>query len=280
MYGAVIGDLAGSIYEYPEFLNSRKKIINKEIRRQALTKSLLIEDNAFFSDDTILTIAILDSILNKGKKSYSQSLKEYGVNYRDFKPKFTPYFTKIFSPGFVNWLDGKTEGNSIGNGCAMRVSPVGFMFNNLGRVLDEARESCCPTHLSVDGIYGAKAVAESIFLYRKGMSSEDSYKMICKKYNYPFEYNLKELRESHMFSSKCATTVPICLYIAAHSDSFEEAIRNTFSIGGDTDTNCCIVGGLAEAKFGVPEYLVSQAKTFLPQEFIDILEKGYSLMCK
>lgn len=124
MYGSIIGDIAGSIYEYDEFNNSEKSIINLEKRQEILYKKDLIEENCFFSDDTILTIAILDSILNG--ISYSDKLKEYGLKYGKEKLNKPNYFEYMFSSNFTQWCKGEKEGNSIGNGCMMRIAPIVF----------------------------------------------------------------------------------------------------------------------------------------------------------
>ena len=146
MWGAVIGDLAGSIYEY-EQIKSVKPVKNKEI----------IPDNAFYSDDTILTIAILDAIMHD--IDYEKYLKLYGNKYSTFKPNIEPYFEKVFSPGFIKWCEGKKEGISTGNGAMMRISPVGYMFNSEKEVKENSRLATMPSHNSKEAIDAAEKVA-------------------------------------------------------------------------------------------------------------------------
>lgn len=117
MYGAIIGDLAGSIYEYDQFKEVKSIHINK-----------IIEDNAFYSDDTILTIAIIDAILDD--KNYGKYLRKYIKDYSGYEPNFFPYFENSFSPATLKWVHSNFEGNSLGNGAMMRISPVGYLFNS------------------------------------------------------------------------------------------------------------------------------------------------------
>lgn len=121
MYGNIIGDLAGSIYEYGQI----KKVSH-------ITIDEVITKDSFISDDTILTIAIIDAILND--KKYEQKLREYGRKYEDFIKTDIPYFEKTFSPGFLKWVHGDFEGKSCGNDAMMRIVPIGYLFNSLEKV--------------------------------------------------------------------------------------------------------------------------------------------------
>ena len=115
MYGAIIGDIAGSIYEYNQLKEIKKIKINE-----------IIPENGFFSDDTILTVAVADAIQHGG--DYEKYLRLYGKKYENYRPNHEPYFKTSFSPGFIKWINGEKEGNSIGNGALMRISPVGFFL--------------------------------------------------------------------------------------------------------------------------------------------------------
>lgn len=139
MWGAVIGDLAGSIYEF-EQIKGIKSIKTNEI----------IPQNAFFSDDTILTIAIAEAC--QTDKDYEGHLKKYGHMYKDYKPDYKPYFRTSFSPGFIKWCNSNEIGTSIGNGAMMRISPVGFLFDNESDVKENARLATIPSHNSKEAI--------------------------------------------------------------------------------------------------------------------------------
>ena len=253
MFGAVIGDLAGSIYEYDQIKIAHEVSINN-----------IIEEDAFFSDDTILTIAILDAILSK--KDYGEKLKEYGKKYETYLPNHKPYFKTTFSPGFTKWVNGDYVGESQGNGAMMRVSPVGYLFDNEKDVLENARLATIPSHNDEVSIKYAQTVALIIYYFRKGYSKNE----IIQKMN----LEIKKPSISK-FNYTCDATIDLCLYCIFNSNSFEESIRLSISFGGDTDTNACIVASMAEAAYGIEKSLVEKATSKLPNEFVSMLEKGY-----
>ncbi|MCF0126882.1 MAG: ADP-ribosylglycohydrolase family protein [Clostridia bacterium] len=153
MLGAIIGDLAGTKYEFQEFLDSRKGIINLERRKSILDPNMkLITENSFISDDSILTIAIAESIIYN--IDYEQSLKKYGKKYGNKPNNRKGFFKNAFSPTFIKWAnaDNHEKGISQGNGSAMRVSFVGYLFNSLSKVQSEAKKSAIPSHNSPQAI--------------------------------------------------------------------------------------------------------------------------------
>ena len=230
MWGAVIGDLAGSIYEYQQTKHFSK-----------LNPKELINEKSFYSDDTILTIAILDAILND--KNYEYYLKKYAKNFLTYKPEFTPYFKGIFSPGFTKWALDQENGKSIGNGAMMRISAVGYLFSNKKDIINNARLVTIPSHNSLEAINSATMVALIIFLARLGSSKEE----IIKKLNLKLNYS-----DFNGFNTTCYKTIDNYLYALFTSNSFEESLLKVISFGGDTDTNACIVGSMAEALYGIP----------------------------
>jgi len=251
MYGAIIGDLAGSIYEFEQ----TKKIHNINIKN-------IIEDNSFYSDDTILTIAIADAILNG--KDYEKYLRHYVREYSSYKPNFEPYFKTPFSPNLIKWADSNLIGTSIGNGAMMRISPIGFMFDTEKEVIDNARLATIPSHNSKEAIEAATKIALAIFYFRKGFTKEEVYNKLQIELKYkPFE----------KFNVTCNETIDNCLYVLYNSNGFEDAIRKSIYLGGDTDTNACIVGSMAEALYGVTDELVQKVNSKLPNKFKKILSK-------
>ena len=258
MLGAIIGDLAGSIYEYSQV----KKVSSIKINN-------LIEENAFFSDDTILTIAIADAIINS--KDYSQKLKEYAFKYNNSVPKNIPYFDTMFSPNFVKWSIGEIEGNSSGNGAMMRISPVGYLFDKEEDVIKQSYLATIPSHNSTDAIRSSKIIALIIFYARNGLSKQE----IIEKLNLKIQKPIVK-----KFNYACSDTIDLCLYSLFTSNSFEESIKLAISFGGDTDTNACIVGSMAEAMYGISEELQQKALSKLPTEFVCILNTAYDRMLK
>lgn len=259
MYGAIIGDLAGSIYEF----NQIKKI-------NTISVNKIIDENSFYSDDTILTIAILDAILNNDI-NYEKYIKKYIKEYLNYKPDYKPYFKSPFSPQLIKWYQGNIVGQSKGNGAMMRISPIGYLFNTEYNVIRHSLLATIPSHYSIEAINAAQIVSLIIYYGRLGMTKEE----IINKLDISLDY-----QPFNKFNTICSETLPNCLYALFSSKSFEEAIRKIISFGGDTDTNACIVGSMAEALYGIDDSLILLAKKKIPNEFTDILENGYSQVKK
>lgn len=254
MWGAIIGDLAGSIYEFSQIKNVTPIKVDN-----------LISNKAFFSDDTILTIAILDAVLND--KNYEKYLKIYGKKYQNYKPDFTPYFKSTFSLSFTNWINSNKQGISKGNGAMMRISSIGYLFETEEDVLKHSTLATIPSHNSKEAIECANMIAMIIYLARKGFTKEEIIKKLNIKLNY---------RDFSKFNTTCYETIDNCLYALFTTNSFEEAIKKVISYGADTDTNACITGSMAEALYGIDESIINEASKKIPDEFAKVLKIGYS----
>ena len=253
MLGAIYGDKAGSIYEF----NQTKKI-------ESINPEKLMLPNSFYSDDTIETIAVIDAIINN--KNYEDTLREYILENIDYKPKFKPYFKTAFSPGTIKWAKGIGRDDSIGNGAMMRISPVGYLFDSEEDVIENARLVTIPSHNSKEAIESATIVALMIFYFRNGLTKEEVFKKLNLLVKYePFR----------KFNTTCNETLGNCLYALYNSTSFEDSIRKTLLMGGDTDTNCCIVGSVAESLYGMSEKQREDAISNLPSDYVKILKKVY-----
>ena len=251
MYGAIIGDLAGSVYEYEQ---------SRKVSRLNIDK--LLPDNCFYSDDTILTIAITDAIINSGE--YGEYLKKYIQDYYNYHPDFKPYFKSPFSPSTMKWGIGNYQGISKGNGAMMRISPVGYLFDNEKEVIENAKLATIPSHNSTEAIYCATQIALIIFYLRKGISLNKIYQKLDINLNYiPFT----------KFNTTCSETIDNCLYALYYSNSFIDAIKRTIDMGGDTDTNAAIVGGMAEVLYGIDDYLIEYVNKKISKEFRNVLLK-------
>ena len=253
MLGAIYGDKAGSIYEYDQ-LKEIKPINPKE----------LILENSFYSDDTIETIAVTDAIVNN--EDYEKKLREYILEYEDYRPNHKPYFKTSFSPGTIKWAKGLGRNDSIGNGALMRISPVGYLFNTEEEIKENTYLATIPSHNSYEAIDSATIIALMIYYFRKGYTKEEVYHKLNLKVKYtPFK----------KFNTTCYQTLDNCLYALYQSNSFEDSIRKTLLMGGDTDTNCCIVGSISESLYGMNQKEKEDAKKNLPTEFIKVLTKAY-----
>ena len=251
MFGSIYGDLAGSIYEFEQL---------KEIK--SIDNGGYLSDKSFFSDDTILTVAICAAI--KDDKDYDKYLRKYIIDYIDYKPDFHPYFRSSFSPNLIKWAKSDLEGHSQGNGAMMRISPVGFLFDNEEEVIENSKLATIPSHNSEEAIDSATKIALIIFYLRKGYSKEEVFNMLDINVKYtPFK----------KFNTTCKETIDNCLYAFYYSNSFIDAMQKTLLMGGDTDTNCAIVGGMAEACYGIDETIIHDVNMKIPHKFVEVLTK-------
>ena len=254
MLGAVAGDIIGSIYEF----NNIK------------TKNFpLFSPQCHFTDDTVLTVAVADVILNGGE--YAERLKQY----------YRRYPNAGYGTNFKIWGESSSSEpyNSWGNGSAMRVSPVGFAFADLDRVLKEAKRSAEVTHNHPEGIKGAQATAAAIFLARTGKSKSDIKSYIETTFAYDLSQTLAAIRPYYQFDVSCQGSVPQAIIAFLESTDFEDAIRNAVSLGGDSDTIACITGGIAGAFYGsVPASIAQQALNYLDQPLRTVTEEFMSLL--
>jgi ADP-ribosylglycohydrolase len=229
LIGAIAGDMIGSIYE------------RRNIRT---TEFPLFRPACRFTDDTVLTVALADSILND--VAYSLLLKDYYRRYPDAG----------FGGAFIHWAEtpGQVPYNSWGNGSAMRVSPVAWAYERLDEVLEQAKRSAEVTHNHPEGIKGAQAIASAVFLARTGHEKAQIRSYVEETFAYDLSETLEALRESYRFDVSCQGSVPQALIAFLASEDFEDAVRKAISIGGDSDTIACMAGAIAHAYYGgVPD---------------------------
>jgi ADP-ribosylglycohydrolase len=170
--------------------------------------------------------------------------------------------------------------NSWGNGSAMRVSPVGFVYATLDDVLTEARRSAEVTHDHPEGIKGAQAVASAVFLARTGQSKEQIKHYVERTFAYELDTPLDEIRPSYEFHVSCQKSVPQAMRAFLESDNFEDAVRKAVSLGGDSDTLACMAGGIAQAFFGgVPPAITSRVYEALDDRLGDVTRKFTEAFC-
>jgi type I restriction enzyme M protein len=273
MYGAIIGDVAGS---YPEVLemNAKKDKIKRSVmeRKLIMDKSVpLFNENSSCTDDSVLTCAIADAILNG--KDYGTTLKEYGLREVDMDKDL--YGRSRFGKSFTEWITGDYIGDSYGNGSAMRISPVAFLFDDLDKIKEQSYKATMPSHNHPESLQAAEAVAVAIYMLNCKISKEEIRKYIERHY-FSLKFNLDDLREDYIFTSKATGSVPQAIYCFLISNDFEDAIRKAISIGGDTDTIAAITGSLAEAYYGVPEYLIEAVKPYFKDYMFPVIDKFYN----
>ena len=274
MLGAIIGDLAGSSYEVEEVLYWKENHIPRpyEDRMKIMDKNVpLFSKNSSTTDDTSWTCAIYDAIIN-GDFDYEKYLRKYGI--RDLNKGKDIYGRSRFGKGSVAWIKGNYQGNSYGNGAAMRISPIGFCFDSFEQIKEESYKATIPSHNHIEAIKSAEAVAVAIYLLKSGIDRLELKDYIEKTY-YKLDFDLEELRHNYTFTSKAKESVPQAFYVFFASNDFEDAIRKAISIGGDTDTIASITGALAESYYGVPEEIKKQVIPFLDEDTYNLLDSRY-----
>lgn len=273
MLGAIIGDVAGSLYEVEEVLAYKKKEpISYESRIKILDKSVpLFREGSSYTDDTVLTCAIAECILNKG--NYEEYLKKYGKKELDLG--LDAYGRSRFGQGFVDWVLGNSTGNSFGNGCAMRVSAIPMYYDNPERILEETYKATITSHNHEESVKATKAVALAIHLAKNKASKYEIKRTIEIECGYNFDFDLENLQRTYTFSSKAASSVPQAIFCFLISNSFEDSIRKAISIGGDTDTIAAITGSVAESYYGIPKHIIKDVYNFIPDYVKNIVERFY-----
>lgn len=247
--GSIVGDVIGSIYEF------------KNIKSVDFP---LFDDRCIFTDDTVLTIAVADALLNK--KEFARNIWEYGNRYP----------TAGYGGTFCSWLsdDNLVPYNSWGNGSGMRVSAVGFAYNTIQDVLEISKQTAEITHNHPEGIKGAQSISSAIFLARQGYSKIAIKDYISQTFNYNLNFTLDEIRPTYKFEVSCQKSVPQAIVSFLESADFESSIRLAISIGGDSDTIAAMCGGISAAFYKeIPQEIIDFTLSKLPQEFIDIINQ-------
>jgi ADP-ribosylglycohydrolase len=228
----------------------------------------LLNDKCFFTDDTVMTLAIAKAILHS-KSDYSD-LSSLSIKYMQEVGRNYPSCGYGGSFGLWVFSNNPKPYNSFGNGAAMRVSPVGFVAKSLDQAISLSKKVTEVTHNHPEGIKGAEATAVAIYLARNGYNINDIKNYIDKHY-YKMNFTLDEIRDTYKFNETCQDTVPQAIMAFLESTSFEDAIRNAISIGGDSDTLAAITGGIAEACYGIPKEIRNKALTYLDKRLLNIL---------
>lgn len=284
MYGAIIGDIVGSKYEF-------NNIKTKEFP--------LFSNDCDYTDDTIMTVAVAKAIMLSLNEQFKTSGK--GRSFRDFLIETMQDFGRRFphpkgayGANFSMWLQQNNPApyNSFGNGSAMRVSPCGLVALTLEEAVTLARVSASVSHNHPEGIKGAEAVASAVFMAKTGKTKDEIRKYIEDNY-YALDFTLDSIRETYSFDGSCQGSVPQAIVAFLESDNFEDAIRNVVSIGGDTDTTAAITGSIAWTYYiiqsenyinwvedildGSMKNIKEQSKKYLPEEFIKIADEFHEL---
>jgi ADP-ribosyl-[dinitrogen reductase] hydrolase len=247
LFGAIAGDIIGSVYEKMNCKSTVFKLFLNACR---------------FTDDSVMTIALADSILNA--TPIAQTLQRYGRKYPNAG----------YGGTFIEWIfqSEPKPYNSWGNGSAMRVSPVGWAYHSAEEVLEQAKISAEVSHNHPEGIKGAQATAMCVFLARTGNTKEEIKTYIENTFQYDLSKSIDDMRPTYTFDVSCQGSVPQAIRAFYESTDFESAIRLAISLGGDSDTIACITGGIAQAYYKtIPQEIVHEVMQRLPKELLEVV---------
>ena len=256
MIGAIFGDVVGSVYEFDNIKTKQFELFSADCE---------------FTDDTVMTVAVADALLKyesitdvaKFKETLIKTMHRYGRAYPD--AGYGGHFGMWLMHGFT-----KPYG-SYGNGSAMRVSPVAWYANSLEEAIDLAKASAEVTHDHPEGIKGAVVTAGAAYLARTGASMEEIKAFVARSYK--IDFTLDEIRPTYLFTETCQNTVPQAMQAFFESESFEDAVRNGVSIGGDSDTLCAITGAVAQAYYGMTEAERKKVLSYLDSELCEVISR-------
>ena len=261
MYGAILGDIIGSPYEFD--MGDKTKDFP------------LFSDESYFTDDTVMTLAVAEAFIGAPddedviRKRLIKTMQTWGHRYPGAG----------YGVRFCDWLDCSDPQpyNSWGNGSAMRVSSVAWLFDDINTVRRMAKISADVTHNHPEGIKGAEATAAAIFLGRTGHSKDEIKAYIEGEFNYDLSRTCDEISPNYYHVESCQETVPEAITAFLEGESFEDVIRTAVSLGGDCDTLTCIAGSIAEGFYGVPEDLKQECLDRLSDDLRVILSKFESV---
>lgn len=268
MLGAITGDIVGSVFE------------SGQHRKLAQTHFLLFQPFCHYTDDTVMTVAIAEAIMqyqdafptkvdrNILKGFCKEAMVKWGRKY--------PHAG--YGGHFHKWLKERDPQPyySLGNGSAMRVSPVAFLYDSVDDVLAAAIATALPSHNHPLGIKGARAIAYCIWAAKNKVPKETIREEVQKRFGYQLDFTLEQIRPVYKVDVTCEGSVPQAITAYLESESYEDCIRKAISIGGDTDTIACMAGGIAEAEYDLPLGIVNETMDRLPLEMRFLLDQMYN----
>ena len=270
--GAIIGDTVGSVYEFDNIKTTQFPLFNKSSRP---------------TDDSVMTIAVADWLTstNRTQEELVDTLVKWGNKY-PYAGYGGGFSSWLFSPELLYDYYGNIIGKrapyfSWGNGSAMRCSACGWVATSLDEAIALGRQSAVVTHNHPEGIRGAEATAAAVYLARVGAEKDAIRDFIESRFYYVLRQNCDEIRPNYGWEVSCLGTVPPAITAFLDSSDFESAIRLAISLGGDSDTLACITGGIAHAYYKeIPEYIIGEMRSRLPQEFWDVIDKVERIVFK
>ena len=261
MYGAILGDIIGEPYEFEQGPRSKD--------------FPLFCERPVFTDDSLMTIAICQGVLEAGVDAGEDRMKESMITSMRRWGERHPLPAGGYGRGFARWLRSKNPEpyNSWGNGSAMRVAATGWLFDTLERTRQVARWSAEVTHNHPEGIKGAESVASVIWMARNGSPKDKIKSFVESEFNYDLSRTCDQIRPNYYHVESCQETVPEAITAFLEGDSFEDVIRNAVSLGGDCDTLTAIAGSIAEGRYGVSDELKQECRSRLNDDLREVLTR-------
>jgi ADP-ribosylglycohydrolase len=265
MLGAILGDIVGSPYEF----DMGDKI--KDFGPLFIAESI-------FTDDSVMTIAVAEALMNAGLDADTENIKKEVIKSMQSWGRRYPHAG--YGARFIGWLasDNPAPYGSFGNGSAMRVSAVGWLYDSIERTREVARATAEVSHNHPEGIKGAEATASAIYLARNGKSKDEIKEYIIKEFAYDFSRTLDEIRPRYHHVESCQETVPEALTAFFEGNDFEDVVRNAVSLGGDCDTLTCIASGIAEAFYGIPDEYRDNTLSLIEDDMRHVLDKFWQIL--
>lgn len=269
MLGAIIGDIVGSRFEWNNHKDKHFELFTEDCR---------------MTDDSIMTLAVAKAVLETERaKKYVADRQERNSEYYVLLEKMSIQYMQAFgrrypdcgfSRAFYQWIvsEDPQPYNSYGNGAAMRISPVAYVGRTEKEIQDLSETVTGVSHNHAEGLKGAESTATATFMARSGSSKDEIRNWIAENY-YPLDFTLDGIRNSYRFTTDCQATVPQAIAAFLESTSFEDAIRNAVSLGGDSDTLAAIAGAIAEAHYGIPEVIKNRALSYFDERQLSVYEE-------
>ena len=260
MYGAILGDIIGSRFEFD---------------RGDKTKDFdLFGKGCCFTDDTVMTVAVASALMKAEPDADTAAIEKYVT--QEMQDWGHRYPNAGYGGRFIVWLamgDAAKPYGSYGNGSAMRVSAAGLLYDSIERTREVARATANVSHNHPEGIKGAEATAAVMYLARTGSSKEEIKDYVIREFGYDLSRTCDEIRPDYHHVEDCQRTVPEAITAFLEGTGYEDVIRNAISLGGDTDTLGAIAGAMAEAYYGVPGDLIEKGRAYLTDDILAVLDE-------
>lgn len=257
MLGAIAGDMIGAPYEFD--------------RSPKVKEFPLFQSGTEFTDDSVMSIAVAEALLSCGKDADSETMEKQLIS--SMKKWGRDYPNAGYGASFIHWLFSASDRpyGSYGNGSAMRVSAVGWLYDTLEKTEEIAGITSEISHNHPEGIKGAQSTAACIFLARTGHSKQEIRDYVTSRFGYDLSRTCDEIRPGYHHVESCQETVPEAITAFLEGESFEDVIRTAVSLGGDCDTLTCIAGGIAQAYYGMPEAIREEVLARLDQPMKEVV---------